>query len=526
MSTSERRSRENGCELKPYTNWPLILGAATILVAGGVAVGLMPRKSAEAPAKVRYRPNVETRVGRVVVPEEVVPEPVLLEDESPRGPVVIEHIEMLGMPRVETAMSLATERMTFDRLAADAFELRSGRLKLAVMSEEQMLRLLVEKSKEIDIGKDALAALNKAGTAKDKEGHAEASHRAISEIVQKRTDLAGLPLVAMEDCVLSKEESKALAGVSLMKSRSRGDSRSSEARERHGSTATFRGEPTTFLASGDRDGRLAEYRGGSTPSFEEIPSEFVRPLRQVYEVQPEKSRVALAQVLAKSKSRLAAQALARLAVFDLSERVRDEAVQQLVGQDRATVRAELLAAFRHPWAPAAVHAAKAIDRLGDKGMIPALKKLLDQPDPCAPFQEKDTWYVRELVRVNHLKNCLMCHPPADTKRPTLSGPIPLRDRALPVAYYASRDKTSPLVDASTVDLRQDFSVLHELKDAKPWPEVQRFDYLVRTRPLRAEEIPKKKGAKAIPSAFIYPQREVIQELLAVLVCKEPARMEP
>jgi hypothetical protein len=386
-----------------------------------------------------------------------------------------------------------------------------------------MLRLLVEKSKEIDIGKDALAALTKDVTAK---GHAHLSHRALVGLVKGRADLSGLPLMAMEDCELSKDESRSLEIVSSS-TRRRGSGTSREPRERHGSTATLPSTPLDLLRriKGDRRGMSVTHEE-LLASPDPVPHHVVRPLRQIYEVQPEKGRVALAQLIAKSKSGATARALVQLAVFDLSQRVRDEAVKHLPTQSKELVRAELLAAFRHPWAPAAVHAAQAADRLGDKEMIPALQKLLDQPDPCEPFQEKETWYVRELVRVNHLKNCLLCHPPADTKRPTLSGPVPLRDREVPVVYYASRDKTIPLVDATTVYLRQDFSVLHEVKDAKPWPEVQRFDYLVRTRPLRAEEIPKKKGAKAIPSAFIYPQREVIQELVAALACKEPARTEP
>jgi hypothetical protein len=36
-------------------------------------------------------------------------------------------------------------------------------------------------------------------------------------------------------------------------------------------------------------------------------------------------------------------------------------------------------------------------------------------------------------------------------------------------------------------LRQDFSLLQPVKDAAPWPEMQRFDFLVRTRAVSAEE---------------------------------------
>jgi len=36
-------------------------------------------------------------------------------------------------------------------------------------------------------------------------------------------------------------------------------------------------------------------------------------------------------------------------------------------------------------------------------------------------------------------------------------------------------------------LRQDFSLLQPVADADPWPQMQRFDFLVRTRTLSEEE---------------------------------------
>lgn len=44
-----------------------------------------------------------------------------------------------------------------------------------------------------------------------------------------------------------------------------------------------------------------------------------------------------------------------------------------------------------------------------------------------------------------------------------------------------------VVRADTTYLRQDFSALLPVADAKPWPEQQRFDFLIRTRVLGAEE---------------------------------------
>jgi hypothetical protein len=36
-------------------------------------------------------------------------------------------------------------------------------------------------------------------------------------------------------------------------------------------------------------------------------------------------------------------------------------------------------------------------------------------------------------------------------------------------------------------LRQDFSVMQKVVNSKPWPEMQRFDFLVRTIPLTAAQ---------------------------------------
>ncbi len=48
-------------------------------------------------------------------------------------------------------------------------------------------------------------------------------------------------------------------------------------------------------------------------------------------------------------------------------------------------------------------------------------------------------------------------------------------------------------------LRQDFSVLSSVANAHPWPEMQRFDFMVRTRVLTPDEITahvKEKQARA------------------------------
>ena len=88
-----------------------------------------------------------------------------------------------------------------------------------------------------------------------------------------------------------------------------------------------------------------------------------------------------------------------------------------------------------------------------------LKKMLDEPDPRAPSRGDDgQWKVRELVRVNHLRNCLLCHAPSVDSGDYLRGRVPEPDKPIPVEYYHSPNGT--YVRADVTYLRQDFSVSH------------------------------------------------------------------
>jgi hypothetical protein len=99
--------------------------------------------------------------------------------------------------------------------------------------------------------------------------------------------------------------------------------------------------------------------------------------------------------------------------------------------------------------------------------------------------------VRELVRVNHHRNCLLCHAPGNagavpSEALTAGVPVPGEPLTPPAQGYRS---ASPdlMVRVDVTYLRQDFSVLLAVPDTHPWPELQRFDFLVRERPLTGEE---------------------------------------
>ena len=109
---------------------------------------------------------------------------------------------------------------------------------------------------------------------------------------------------------------------------------------------------------------------------------------------------------------------------------------------------------------------------------------------------KKTKVVRELVRINHHHNCLLCHAPATAERDKLSqaatdelapltAQIPVPSEAMN-AYYAPV-RPDILVRFDVTYLRQDFSLSLPVANADPWPRMQRYDFLVRTREVGPQE---------------------------------------
>lgn len=272
---------------------------------------------------------------------------------------------------------------------------------------------------------------------------------------QARPDLAGLPFLEGDDCRLDGKGAKVLAA----------NSRLMAAPPVHNADA--------FLLR-----RLASRRWTAN----DVPA-----LTQILQPRSVRLREYLVGALARIDHRAATVALAQRAVFDLSEDVRLKAVGALTTRSADEFRAVLLRALRYPWAPAAEHAADALVMLNDFEAVPELEKLLDAPDPSAPYPTPDgTWRARDLVRVNHMRNCYLCHAPSLSTRDTIRAPVPEPETRLPGGYYESV-RTLPSVRADVTYIRQDFSATHVVPDAKPWPAEQRFDYFVRTRKLSAGE---------------------------------------
>jgi hypothetical protein len=254
------------------------------------------------------------------------------------------------------------------------------------------------------------------------------------------------------------------------------------------------------LASGlDRESARGEWRDDSA----------VRILVQMLQAEEVPVRLQMVKMLSAIKGDRAGAALAQRAVFDLSPQVREAAVKALQDRPRAEYRPTVLAGLRYPWAPAADHAAEALVALEDQGAVFDLAGLLERPDPRAPVRDEDrTWRVAEVVRVNHLGNCLLCHAPSQDRNDPVRGLIPERGKPLREEYYESRDGN--FVRADVTYLKQDFSALQPVPDAGAWPRLQRFDYLVRRREFSADEAARLAPARAAHGkAPTYPQREAV-----------------
>jgi len=208
-------------------------------------------------------------------------------------------------------------------------------------------------------------------------------------------------------------------------------------------------------------------------------------------------------------------------VFETAWEVREAAVLALKDRPRDEARPVLLEALRHPWPAAADHAAEALAALGDREAVRPLVDLLDQPDPAAPFRDsKGEWAVTELVALNHLRNCLLCHATSPSQDDPVRGPVPTPGEPLPRVYYDRAAAAGNFVRADITYLKQDFSLrllapLHE-----DWPARQRYDFVLRTRGLTKEEAADA-GAGAADAPRRYPQREAVLFALRELTGADP-----
>lgn len=225
-----------------------------------------------------------------------------------------------------------------------------------------------------------------------------------------------------------------------------------------------------------------------------LQADAIPTLLQLLQAESKPARLLLIELLAKINGRAATVALARRAMFDLAPEVREAAVRALRQRPAAEYRGEFLEGLRYPWPPAADHAAEALAALGDTEAVPSLVEILKETEPTVSTDstggKTGQPVVHELVKVNHLANCLMCHSPSTSVNDLVRGRVPIPGQALPTPstspqYYEG--STGVFVRADVTYLKQDFSVVQPVLKPGLWPSQQRYDYLVRARPATPRE---------------------------------------
>lgn len=317
-----------------------------------------------------------------------------------------------------------------------------------------------------------------------------------------RYDLVGMPIRMGMDCHLGKESAEALQILSRKLRSYMSESVAEKAQNNRTGVEDPRPSAEFLRGKFEADGEKTWAVPEAAPALVQVLQAEDRPLRLL-----------LVEMLAKIDGCEATKALAQRAMFDLAADVREAAVNALRDRPGDDVRHVLIDGLRYPWPAAAEFAAEALVNLGDKSAVPQLAKLLDDPDPAAPYRagkgSKAGYYVREIVRVNHLRNCMMCHSASLGQNELVRAPVPNQGQPLPPAfspayYQAPPSPGSMFVRADVTYLKQDFSAPQAVASHGPWPEHQRYDYFVRLK--QAPPVEKAVNPKAHVS---YPQKDAV-----------------
>lgn len=292
-----------------------------------------------------------------------------------------------------------------------------------------------------------------------------------------REDLAGLPFLTGPGTVLLKPQAEALDALSRQLR---------EAVQRCVGANDPRPDPDQLYAL-LLAGREPLFRDRKWATAEAVPC-----IQQMLQAEGQDVRRMSVELLRGIETSEATEALVRWAVFDTAAENRAAAVEALRARDAKAVGRALLAWLRYPWPRAAEHAAEALVALEYRSVVPDLVALLALPAPTAPqttgVAGESRPFRRELVRVNHPKNCVMCHAPSGSDTDLVRGAVPDPSRPLPGAttpgYYRSGGS---FVSATTTYLRQDFSTVLPVPNPGQWSQYQRFDFLVAVRPARVDE---------------------------------------
>lgn len=360
------------------------------------------------------------------------------------------------------------------------------------LSEDALVRQ-IEKAQELTLDRtpDRADSSNMVSAAVTASRLGKPDAETTPRLLKNRADLAGLPLIMGDDCKLAPSAADHLQGGSVSLRGHLFDATGGAGPGRPGRVTTAVGGAAVADPRPDPDKLHTALSGDARKHNLWLKSEAVPALVQLLMAENESIREVLVEQLSRIPGAKASAALAQRALFDLHPRVREQALQALAARPQAQYRQALLEGFKHPWSPVADHAAEALVALKMTDAVPQLVGLLDLPDPSEPQEKRGVVVVKEMVKVNHLQNCLMCHAPSLNNEDKVRGFVPPTNQPLPPSfsreYYGPR-RTGTFVKADTTYLRQDFSVPLEVKNHGLWPGTQRFDFLVRERAATVKEV--------------------------------------
>ncbi len=332
----------------------------------------------------------------------------------------------------------------------------------------------------------------------------------MTALLENRSDLAGLPFAMGDDCRTSGERTKQFTmAVNTVR--------------QFLNPGNHEAFWTNFMATcNQQDSGL----GRNKELAEHVTRGRIAALMQMLAAESPEYRLGLVKYLTAVPHVEATKALARMAIFSAEEDVRLAAVDSLKVRREKDYTDILVKGLRYPWPAVAKRSADAIARMGRTDLIPELVAVLEESDPRMPTTKevggRKVTVVREMVKVNHHRNCMMCHAPAAPGQtgtelilpigngvtpagvpnfnptgpvPTaivsgnmLTVEVPVEGQPLPLPSQGYRQSSPDLmIRVDVTYLRQDFSMQIAVGDAHPWPELQRFDFLVRERTLTAAE---------------------------------------
>ena len=521
MPNSQRRERSAAQLSEEYvTNWPAVAGAVLIVIVfvGGSALLYWQRSQDEALAHRQAANERRDRASRPRAWPDRQVAPAKVTTLVPKVSTPVEHGPELYRPVVRSAVrATASVKTTLRRMTAAAgrldrhldqmqrdidqlTEVRRAEIKredsLPILTEKEYLEDLRSNVHEFDfhtinkltksyqdewINRRQPSARGSTGTQFDRgrqkrELVPDDSDPVLTRLLMLRDtpELRGIPFRSETNCVAEAEQAKVTQALS-MKFRS-GQSSITRLRISTSQSQYHVFEAQEKLAT--LTTKLAKAHGSAA----------VPVMVQMTQSEDDRFRHGLIDQLRATKGAEAEIALVQRAVFDLSPLVREDAIAALQERQSNQYHDALLKYMRYPWPPAANHAAVALVELDQSEATGKLADMLDEPDPRAPFETSaGKWSMREMVRVNHLKNCLLCHAPVTSRKGFVQAPIPWPNRSLPVVYYGSHRSRGPLVRADVTYLKQDFAVCQPVENHGKWPMMQRFDYFVRVRSCDKDE---------------------------------------